>query len=69
MFTAMVLACNMVTGACAEFIDNRGPYDKAEDCMARVEEMISFIPTTGFIPRAYKCDTTETNAKSKGSPT
>ena len=60
MLTAMVLVCSLVTeNDCMLFTDSRGPYATEEQCLARVEEMITDItPTLPPVPAQfrYKCE-------------
>ena len=41
MFTAIVFACHaVVTNACFQLVDDRGPYPTEQRCVVRVQEMI-----------------------------
>jgi len=41
MYTAVILACHAImSGACFQLVDNRGPYPTAEQCEVRIEEMV-----------------------------
>jgi len=40
-FTAVIIACHVASAdMCMQITDNRGPYDTAERCEVRIEEMI-----------------------------
>ena len=41
MFTAVIIACHVASAdMCMQITDSRGPYDTAERCEVRIEEMI-----------------------------
>lgn len=58
MFKAILLICVMGDhGNCIELHDQRGPYEKREQCVARVYEMGPFVHQymPGYEPVSYKC--------------
>lgn len=71
MFEAFVLACLMgqphLPQYCEELKDIRGPYETKDQCLARVFEIVTEMPThrPQMQPRAYRCEqsTTETTKK------
>lgn len=56
VYTAMIMACHVViTGNCANFVDNRGPYATREECAVRIHEMTQSVIEMQYQPIAFRC--------------
>ena len=68
MFKALVLACAMGSispGTCIEATDERGPYETREECVMRVQQMVTALQMTMPVPMQYRYKCEEPN----GTPT
>jgi len=68
MFKALVLACaigNVSPGTCIEATDERGPYETREECVVRVEQMVTALQMTMPVPMGCRFRCEEPN----GTPT